>query len=169
MLWFQMNGPLIGSIQVSTRNHVGTDKTVTLLLAARAQKHQMSCEKKHGPAGTRTRNPRRPCEHPYDLALQPQGRPVSEIKDHRQFYDLFRTTTDKSSLRKNETFVHYDSPVLPAGVCRWANSEYAVSRSAEGRGRPIDCIYFQSKKISNDQELIQSDPISCPQNQKGNN
>ena len=27
----------------------------------------------------------------------------------------------------------------------------------------------ESKKISNDQELIQSDPISCPQNQKGNN
>ena len=27
----------------------------------------------------------------------------------------------------------------------------------------------QSNKISNDQELIQSDPISCPQNQKGNN
>ena len=30
-------------------------------------------------------------------------------------------------------------------------------------------IYSQSKKISNDQELIQSDPTSCPQNQKGNN
>ena len=29
--------------------------------------------------------------------------------------------------------------------------------------------YMKSKKISNDQELIQSDPISCPQNQKGNN
>ena len=28
---------------------------------------------------------------------------------------------------------------------------------------------LQCKKISNDQELIQSDPISCPQNQKGNN
>ena len=27
----------------------------------------------------------------------------------------------------------------------------------------------KSKKISNDQELIQSDPIACPQNQKGNN
>ena len=26
----------------------------------------------------------------------------------------------------------------------------------------------KSKKISNDQELIQSDPITCPQNQKGN-
>ena len=29
--------------------------------------------------------------------------------------------------------------------------------------------YHQSKTISNDQELIQSDPKSCPQNQKGNN
>ena len=29
--------------------------------------------------------------------------------------------------------------------------------------------FEQSKKISNDQELIQSDHISCPQNQKGNN
>ena len=28
---------------------------------------------------------------------------------------------------------------------------------------------LKSKKINNDQELIQSDPISCPQNQKGNN
>ena len=30
-------------------------------------------------------------------------------------------------------------------------------------------LWFKSKKISNDQELIQSNPISCPQNQKGNN
>ena len=30
-------------------------------------------------------------------------------------------------------------------------------------------VRLQSKKISNDQELIQSDPTSCPQNQKGNN
>ena len=28
---------------------------------------------------------------------------------------------------------------------------------------------IKSKKINNDQELIQSDPTSCPQNQKGNN
>ena len=40
---------------------------------------------------------------------------------------------------------------------------------------PLSRLYWigeetpQSKKISNDQELIQSDPISCPQNQKGNN
>ena len=30
-------------------------------------------------------------------------------------------------------------------------------------------IHKKSKKISNDQEQIQSDPTSCPQNQKGNN
>ena len=50
-----------------------------------------------------------------------------------------------------------------------------------GEQKYIKCIYHmtltdielrpnkQSKTISNDQELIQSDPISCPQNQKGNN
>ena len=30
-------------------------------------------------------------------------------------------------------------------------------------------IFVESKKISNDQELIQSDAISCPQNQMENN
>ena len=40
-----------------------------------------------------------------------------------------------------------------------------VSRIRAGDAR----IEIESKKISNDQELIQSDPISCPQNQKGNN
>ena len=35
--------------------------------------------------------------------------------------------------------------------------------------KPLVLTMQQSKKISNDQELIQSDPISCPQNQKGNN
>ena len=35
--------------------------------------------------------------------------------------------------------------------------------------RPRKRRKYQSKKISNDQDLIQSDPISCPQNQKGNN
>ena len=34
---------------------------------------------------------------------------------------------------------------------------------------PTNVKEIQSKKISNDQELIQSDPTSCPQNQKGNN
>ena len=33
----------------------------------------------------------------------------------------------------------------------------------------IETKWLQSKKINNDQELIQSDPTSCPQNHKGNN
>ena len=36
-------------------------------------------------------------------------------------------------------------------------------------GMPQGGFRIKSKKISNDQELIQSDPISCPKNQKGNN
>ena len=39
------------------------------------------------------------------------------------------------------------------------------SKVMELQGR----LHLESKKISNDQELIQSDPTSCPQNQKGNN
>ena len=33
----------------------------------------------------------------------------------------------------------------------------------------MENVDLESKKISNDQELIQSDPTSCPPNQKGNN
>ena len=48
-----------------------------------------------------------------------------------------------------------DPPLdLPLDVQQWLNAS----------GNRI-----QSKKIINDQELIQSDPTSCPQNQKGNN
>ena len=38
-----------------------------------------------------------------------------------------------------------------------------------GREGSLNRVSFESKKISNDQELIQSDPTSRPQNQKGNN
>ena len=41
---------------------------------------------------------------------------------------------------------------------------------AEGHLEENVCFFIpKRKKPSNDQELIQSDPISCPQNQKGNN
>ena len=46
-------------------------------------------------------------------------------------------------------------------LSRIAQTTAALSR--------LQIMEGQSKKISNDQELIQSDPISCPQNQKGNN
>ena len=40
--------------------------------------------------------------------------------------------------------------------------------SVIGQMSMVMVFKLQSKKISNDQELIQSDPTSCPQNQKGN-
>ena len=43
----------------------------------------------------------------------------------------------------------------------------ALSDEVQDIKSKLDAL--QSKKISNDQELIQSDPIFCPQNQKGNN
>ena len=43
----------------------------------------------------------------------------------------------------------------------------AVKSNKHQKWDPLRAM--KSKKISNDQELIQSDPISCPQNQKGNN
>ena len=43
------------------------------------------------------------------------------------------------------------------------------SYSTFERGLSFAWKTTESKKISNNQELIQSDPISCPQNQKGNN
>ena len=42
----------------------------------------------------------------------------------------------------------------------------SVNMSVSNVGKTVP---LQSKKISNDQELIQSDPTSCLQNQKGNN
>ena len=35
--------------------------------------------------------------------------------------------------------------------------------------RHVNVVPLRNKKVSNDQELIQSDPTSCPENQKGNN
>ena len=60
------------------------------------------------------------------------------------------------------------------GQLIWEFSKNAVTNSV-GTGKFNygqcfkNCFNVISKKISNDQELIQSDPTSCPQNQKGNN
>ena len=55
----------------------------------------------------------------------------------------------------SSTTIHEEYPMgIPAALL-YNDSTSSVSR--------------QSKKISNDQELIQSAPTSCPQNQKGNN
>ena len=44
-----------------------------------------------------------------------------------------------------------------------------INLDSERNEEQLTTYSFLSKKISNDQELIKSDPTSCPQNQKGNN
>ena len=46
---------------------------------------------------------------------------------------------------------------------------FLVSKGSIFQQLPTSIPVGVKKKISNDQEMIQSDPISCPQNQKGNN
>ena len=57
---------------------------------------------------------------------------------------------------------------LAEAELRKFKSQYIVRNCGTSSHR-LFCVRKQSKKISNDQELIQSDPTSCPQNQKGNN
>ena len=52
-------------------------------------------------------------------------------------------------------------------VGRWKLNAYMKPYEYQSQGHSLPLV--QSKKISNDQELIQSDTTSCPQNQKGNN
>ena len=49
------------------------------------------------------------------------------------------------------------------------HTNFGTSLSDADVSLTIKTSIFQSKKISNDQELIQSDPTSFPQNQKVNN
>ena len=75
-----------------------------------------------------------------------------------------------------KTYLCLPCTMLAAYATRlWVFNKHLKSISADSRPKYLACIVsllsqrnLQSKKISNDQELIQSDPISCPQNQMGN-
>ena len=68
---------------------------------------------------------------------------------------------------------------VKGGMVYWIDRDPKSGNTAVSMCNPanrnMEILYFcmlkyvQSKKISNDQELIQSDPTPCPQNQKGNN
>ena len=62
-------------------------------------------------------------------------------------------------------------PACSASYPYLLNEKFKGSSLSEAEQSDLSLSWSQpqSKKISNDQELIQSDPISCPQNQKGNN
>ena len=78
-----------------------------------------------------------------------------EIKTDDVYKDLFpdKELLDNSDYLKNSAFF-FDKNKKVIGIMK-----------DEAAGMVI----IESKKISNYQELIQSDPTSCPQNQKGNN
>ena len=64
--------------------------------------------------------------------------------------------------------------VTPTPVKLWQGQQ-PLNQSDKAIDLILNCdamqilLFNQSKKISNDQELIQSDLTSCPINQKGNN
>ena len=76
--------------------------------------------------------------------------------------------------RRHRSFYLRPSPKLRGTVEFFLNRRFQISKVCIEPKYSLQIIalflnWKQSKKISNDQELIQSDPISCPQNQKGNN
>ena len=68
-------------------------------------------------------------------------------------YDDYSYSTSKSQEHSLEVFMLNKSITHQQSSAKDSNRIFSV----------------ESKKISNDQVLIQSDPTSCPQNQKGNN
>ena len=78
--------------------------------------------------------------------LIPQGKALYNTDYTRYGYQLaniYRNSLEASKVRKKCKFSSYK--------------------------KPFSDSILESKNISNDQELIQSDPTSCPKNQKGNN
>ena len=59
-----------------------------------------------------------------------------------------------------DTIIQYAVKLVAGNTTETATMESEEEHAA---------FVLKSKKISNDQELIQSAPTSCPQNQKGNN
>ena len=70
---------------------------------------------------------------------------------------------NQGSVSSNQHSDNSDA-ILNQSMGRTSGQEQHSRNQSQDEG-----FYNTSKKISNDQELIQSDPISCPQNQKGNN
>ena len=87
------------------------------------------------------------------------------------------TTVDRNTAslgaQQIQTTINTRQPVI---VSNTEHRNLSPANSGQGLGiqfppkSNVGCMSMsRSRKISNDQELIQSDPISCPQNQKGNN
>ena len=97
----------------------------------------------------------------------------------KNFERRFRKKFRYSRPERSETFIQFSSR-LCSYLNKWLTMA-KVDKSFEAvcdfmaRDQFLEAcnrelfVHLKSKKISNDQELIQSDPTSCPINQKGNN
>ena len=75
-------------------------------------------------------------------------------------------TKIESMMTKNESVVTKIESVVTKTESVHTKIDSVMTKTESMPMRKIN-VNGQSKKISNDQELIQSDPISCPQNKKG--
>ena len=84
---------------------------------------------------------------------------IRRLSDHyeAEFVDAYKAFYDKNSKLINK---HYSTDSVHF-------SDSGIRRLLGTLNGKLEIV--QSKKISNDPELTQSDPISCPQIQKGNN
>ena len=110
--------------------------------------------------------------------LKSDCEPIGKVKDY--FYRaefqqrgsphihmlVWTENTPTLEKKSEEEIVHFVDQYL---TCSADNKETANLVNLQTHKHSRTCRKKGSKKISNDQELIQSDPISCPQNQKGNN
>ena len=114
----------------------------------------------------------------YDLKISTKGTEVMHAPAPGKTYNEPANTVNGQRLQVVDTFtslgntlsraVHFEDGV----TARMVQASIAFG-SLRGNiwhriGIRLD-TKLKSKKITNDQELIQSDPTSCPQNQKGNN
>ena len=117
-----------------------------------------------------------------DMSLQFDSMPVTVKRDEQMyghknnsesilaayFKDQNLRQQGKAQSNENSTSASKESSLVKKKKGR---KQYYKMFKRNVRKRPgwLGKERAQNKKISNDQELIQSDPISCPQNQKGNN
>ena len=76
---------------------------------------------------------------------------------------LLQTCESPRGCAPSRVYSAYKYPSFPLAIVQWNALPESVVTSSR-----LDSL-IQSKKTSNDQEMIQSDPTSYPQNQKGNN
>ena len=89
---------------------------------------------------------------------------LSETNNTDRIEIIKNNLREKNNELENITDIKLNGLILRSKANIVENSEKNIKYFAS-----LEKKRSEGKVKSNDQELIQSDPISCPQNQKGNN